>query len=504
MSIVVALFILLSPYVFRNGFVNGIITTYDNATSNATNAVAAPQPMQGWTVAPAGRGTLGILWSSGFTMFLCSWSILFLNVPGPNDTRFQVFRRKLYMTTLSFLGPEFIFQIALGQWISAWHSVREFQSYISAWNSDRERGVPEYMWTMEHAFFADMGGIVLLAKGEKTPFPIDAKQLHYLVTRGHLKFPKLDKRAIADKNKVNGALRVITLFQILWFVINLCGRVAQQLTITCVELTTAAFIVCSLGTLFCWAQKPSDVTVSEELKSKNTLAEILGERIHDPYRQTPLDFISRREWPWSIYWSNWINILRNLGIVFAPPKKPVDQFENTIARELPGATVWMFLSVTAAYSAVFISGWNYSFPTRIEQVLWRAASITMMGCLIAYWAITEFAFSAYPKIKKYVSTLVGSHKRERDLEQSTRFPMWPGHEHMVRSAQYVAACIRNNTVDQDRALDVPLKAILPMYVVGFFYCCARTYLFVADVIELRSLPASAYLTVDWTIYFPHF
>src|SRR5690349_1547904 len=108
------------------------------------------------------------------------------------------------------------------------------------------------------------------------------------------------------------------------------------------------------------------------------------------------------------------------------------------------------------------------FPTPIEQTLWRIASITMMGSVIAYGAITEFAFSAYPKMKKYASTLIRSHKREHDPEQDTCSPRWPVHERLVRSAQHVAACIKNNSVDQDPALDVPLKAILPMYVVGFF------------------------------------
>ena len=280
--------------------------------------------------------------------------------------------------------------------MSARHSVREFRPWISARNSIRGSDNFVYTWTMEHAFFADMGGFVLLTE-DKESFPIDAKQLYYLVTRGHLDFPKLDKQIIADRNKVDGALRIVTLFQILWFVVNLRGRPAQQLTITGVELTTAAFIVCSLGTLFCWAQKPSDVAVPKILKSDTTLEEILGERMHQPYKQTPLDFISRKEWPWPIYWSNWINILRNLGIVFAPPKKPVDRFENTTARELPGATVWVFLGTTAAYSSIFVCAWNYTFPTPTEQVLWRAASITMMGCLIAYWAITEFAFQHIQK-----------------------------------------------------------------------------------------------------------
>jgi hypothetical protein len=516
MSTFAAPFIVLSPYVFANGLVGAAITAESNVTFTASNAVGTPDPRQGWTAEPNGRGTLSILWSCGFTMFLCSWSILCLNVPGPNDTRFRVFRRKLYVTTLSFLGPEFIFQIALGQWISARHSVRDFRAsfgdkdWISARQSDRDFRVSfgDNDWTMRHAFFADMGGFKLrTADPDPLTFPIDAKQLHYLVTEGHVVFPKLNPQMIEDRNKANGALRIITLFQILWFLINVCGRAAQQLTITCLELTTAAFIVCSVGTLFCWFQKPSDVVTAEILPSTKTLAEILEKesgQINQQYSKTPLDFISRKEWPWSLYWSNWINILRNLGIVFAPSAHPVDRFENTIARELPGATVWVFLGVTAAYSAIFICGWGYSFPTATEQLLWRIASITMMGCLIAYWAVTQFAFEIYPAIQQHISTLVVSHSRRRDPEQNTRRSQWPCYEHLSRRAKYVAACVRNNSVDQDPVLNVPLKAILPIYVVAFFYCSARTYLFIADAIELRSLPATAYATVNWTVYFPHF
>ena len=67
----------------------------------------------------------------------------------------------------------------------------------------------------------------------------------------------------------------------------------------------------------------------------------------------------------------------------------------------------------------------------------------------------------------------------------------------------VLDCIRNNSVGKDPLLYVPLKIIIPMYLVGFFYCHARTYILIADIIELRSLPASAYATVNWQGFLPH-
>src|SRR5271168_2665592 len=44
---------------------------------------------QGWTPSASGRGTIDIIWSCALTMFLCSWSVLCLQVPSEKDTRFD-------------------------------------------------------------------------------------------------------------------------------------------------------------------------------------------------------------------------------------------------------------------------------------------------------------------------------------------------------------------------------------------------------------------------------
>ena len=446
---------------------------------------------QGWTSQSNGRGTLDIIWSCGFTMFLCSWSVLCLNVPAPNDSRFRIFRRKVYMTALAFLGPEFIFQIALGQMVSARQSVKDFQT----------SGYKKGTWTMTHAFYADMGGFVLQPNGWPA-FPIDAKQLHYLVTKEYINFPTLTRPQIADKNKVDGLLRFLTLCQILWFIINMAGRASQHLVITCGELTTAAFIICSIGTTVCWIHKPADVIISETIRTDAKISDILlqaGKEACMPYNRTPLDFVSRKEWAWSLYWSNWINILRNLGITFGPQTRPVDRFENTISHDLPGAMRYVFLAMSAIYTGIFACGWNYSFPTHTETMLWRGASGTMLGTLVAYWAVTEYGFFLHPRFCRRSTKASHGVEAGRTRCNNERSPGW-----FTSKAHALAACVRNNSISQDPALTVPLRAILPIYVVGVFYCHARTYIFIADILQLRSLPSSAYSTVDWTEYFPHF
>jgi len=478
-----------------------------NGTPPAAIANASTDPHQGWTSSPNGRGTLDIIYSCGITMFLCSWSVLCLNVPEPDEDedddrfhdRFRLFRRRLWITALAFLGPEFLFQIALGQYLSARNSVKLFRD-------TRKKDWP--VWTITHAFYADMGGFTLRTKpfpgypeGWKE-FPVDAKQIHYLLTRGHInEFPKISEKYIQDKNKVDDVLRIFTGIQIVWFVFNMAGRRAQNLAITCGEVTTAAFIVCSFGTVLCWWHKPADVSTSVTIEANVSIAEILceaGDLAAAPYSRTPLDFISRKEWSWSIYWSNWINILRNLGIVFAPQERPVNRFENTYSLELPGKTVWIFFGVTAVYSSIFVAAWNYSFPTHAELILWRAAAGTMCACLAAYWAFTEFGFVWWP----YLESKFRGERAEysKDIEKHPEpSPGW-----LKSKLKYAAACVRNNSVQQDPQLNVPLKAILPIYAVGVFYCHARTYLFIADIIQLRSLPASAYETVNWSDLIPHF
>lgn len=51
-----------------------------------------------------------------------------------------------------------------------------------------------------------MGGFQLQSPGFPT-FPVDAKQLHYLVSNRYLEYPKLEPAVIEEKNHVDGLAR---------------------------------------------------------------------------------------------------------------------------------------------------------------------------------------------------------------------------------------------------------------------------------------------------------
>ena len=211
---------------------------------------------QGWTPSGVGRGTIDIVWTCLITIFLCSWSLICLQVPSEKDTPPSVLWRRAWLTCLCGLGPEFMFQLALGQWISARQSVKDFH----------EAGFPK--WTIKHAFYADSGGFKLHTADNFT-IPVDAKQVLYLIEHDYINCPTTTVEEIDDKNKVDMILRFLSSAQTLWFCVVVIARAAQNLVITGMELTTAAFILCSFATSFCWRNKGADVTLSVQLETKS-------------------------------------------------------------------------------------------------------------------------------------------------------------------------------------------------------------------------------------------
>ncbi|KAL3420188.1 hypothetical protein PVAG01_08687 [Phlyctema vagabunda] len=428
-------------------------------------------------------------------MFLCSWSVLCLQIPSESDNRFSILFRRCWLTILCALGPEFILQLALGEWCAARQSVRDFHA------ADFKN------WTIKHAFYANSGGFYLYTPDFK-PIPLDAKQMLYLIKNEYITYPVLSDKSIDDKNKVDVLLRVVSVGQILWFSCSLIARGVQGLVISGMELTTAAFILCTFGTTYCWWNKGADVTVPEKVATTTTMAQIiLDAKVDAVYHRTPLDFISREEWHWSLYWTHWINILRKMHIVFAPRTLPYDRIENTLWLDLTArGSMAAFMAMCLAYSGIFMAAWNDHFPTTAEQTLWRISSLSMMVSVALYFIITGFAYIFYPAGRNFFRSKATENQAEIEMankstSQATIITHPP--KKLRSKLSSLAERIRNNSVLKDASLSVPLKATLPMYIVGFFYCSSRTLIIVLDIIQLRSMPQSAYQTVEWSSVIPH-
>ncbi|ERF70383.1 hypothetical protein EPUS_05202 [Endocarpon pusillum Z07020] len=415
-----------------------------------------------------------------------------VNVPNPRSTNSQILMRKLYLVALCVIAPEIIFQAVLGQWLSSHRSVKLFC----------EAGHPD--WNMRHGFYADMGGFHLQCPDWKS-FPVDAKQLHYLVVHKYVEYPQLQDSHIQDKNKVDGMLRLITFIQALWFIANVIGRASQGLAITVLELSTSAFVIFSVATAICWMRKPADVQQPDYIITDKKITEILleaGEPAAGVYYNTPLDFVSRREWWWTILWAHGLNYLRKLHIAAPPRKRPIGRFENTVFPCIGTLPYLLFVVLSLDYLGVFVAGWNFRFATRRESVLWRAATLTALSSALGVAIFVASCFHWHSVLRRKLRSRSTSFE-EAGKEQPS-ITSGPAAIRKGRSRiSTIAAYLKNNSVLKDPALDAPVEAILVTWFLGFFYISARAYIIVADFWALRSLPRSAYQDVSWSAIWPH-
>lgn len=141
-----------------------------------------------------------------------------------------------------------------------------------------------------------MGGFLVDGPGTERPFPVNAKQLRFLIEKGYVKYPMIDEDDINDRNKSDAFSRyvphllktvahrlirmssVIAVCQALWLLVNCAMRVAQGLALTTLELTTISFVVVFLVTSFCWRFKPSDISSTLTLHS-NTNFDIMRKQV---------------------------------------------------------------------------------------------------------------------------------------------------------------------------------------------------------------------------------
>ena len=465
--------------------VNNTFNTASTPAPPSVNGMPNSTALTGWTAEPNTRGTIDIIWSSVSTMILCAWTSLCLNVPPREWRPWRQVWQKTLLACLCVLGPEFIFQLALGQWASARRSVEAF----------RRSGYST--WTLSHAFFADMGGFVL-HPDDWVPFPVNAKQIHYLVTEGYIPFSAIDlePEAIKEKNKGDALARCIAVTQVLWFTINCSMRWLQRYEVTTLELTTLGFIICTLGTYFCWASKPKDVTRPFVLRPSQTLAAILvraGDNAKYPYRNTPLDFVGCDQWSWTLYWRYWLNLLSSLHIVLSSRQRPLIKIPDDNFPPPSLATVPVLCLVQLGSAAIHLLGWRSVFPTVIESQLWKVSTAVLLGSVVVAW-LTEICVWRIP-------TLAASHAKSihSKIDFISTIPPSPR-----RFKRTFFTRLWNNSPDNDPNLDVPITALLPMTLAGASYCIVRGYILIQDFVNLRAQPQSVYAQVDWSVYWPHF
>jgi hypothetical protein len=365
---------------------------------------------------------------------------------------------------IAILGPEIVLTYAAGQWSRAKHSVAAFH----------KSGYKQ--WTIRMAFYADMGGFVLHTN-DFDPFPLNAKQLHWLVVNKYIDYPPYSIEEIRDKSKQDRLAKLISSIQVTYFIIECIARTAQGLAITTLELNTLCIVVSSLMTAYAWMHKPVDVRTPFKIIAPYSITAITGDREWDT---TPLDFIDENGPGWSL------NVQEFMKMPVIPVARPIQLIPDDRFPMNPyGVQEYCVCFGTLLFTGLHILGWHFSFPSAIEKLLWRISSLILFGVTAAFW-VCETAASwtrlgrwQWLYLYLFDKNKLASFKEERREQQE-----------------------RNTSTR--KAIELPLAwefwKIAP---IALIYGVARMYQIVEMFLQLRHLDASTFVQVSWSTYLPH-
>ncbi|KAK4150807.1 squalene epoxidase-domain-containing protein [Chaetomidium leptoderma] len=395
-------------------------------------------------------GTTDILFANFLALFVCVWTILHHNLQARDDGYWTIFLQKCRWAALAVTAPEMLTLFAVMQWNAANISVKEM----------RGLGKPE--WTRVHAFYANGGGFFL-----ETPdfpaFPINSTSIHYLCTKKRINMPEITRDNIWDRSKADHFAKCVAFLQAGWTLFQIVARRSQELTITPLEIFTAAFIIPSLATAWFWASKPQNVAEPTVIRVDWTIANLLLEAGHvaqDPYVDTPLDFVEKPVWDG---WRRRPSLLHFGGL----DRRPLPRIPNDYSPPPPTGTeatiVWV---VSVVHAGLHVLCWSFPFPTEMEKILWRTSSLTLLvvmtvGGLVPVLSTRPWFDFSFSMLWIWV----------REAEKKT----WP--------RQWLFSLV----VDSAYVL----------------YILARIVIFVEIFAAFRAMPEDVYVCVDWTSFWPH-
>ena len=186
---------------------------------------------------------------------------------------------------------------------------------------------------------------------------LDSKQLALARRCGIIqKLPFLTIEEINDKSKSDGLVRSLAVVQVLWLAVQLMIRRIANVPFTALEISTVAFAACAFIIYLAEWPKPKDVGVPIYLDTHTIVS--------------PSDFLL---------------IAQAAPTVFLQARHyytPSSAIHRVVEGKFQQKHVeWMIVFTTilsiALFGGIHLFAWNLDFPTNIEQLLWRAAALTV-------------------------------------------------------------------------------------------------------------------------------
>jgi hypothetical protein len=424
-----------------------------------TNITSPGDRLMGFVAEPDGRGTLGILWSCLAVLFLNTWTVLHVNIPSPYNTAWRKWLHRLKCWAICVVVPDAISATAFSQWRCARKSATEMKTRLP-W------------WTMEHSFYAEMGGYRVQDDTNGQQYTFRIAQLAWLLRKKLITLPEISRDDLCDRSNANGIAKALALAQSSWFIAQSIARIDQRLPLTTLEIEVVPFVAATWLIYLFWWKKPFDIETYTVIHVERLLPEDLRSlaedtcsprKAHEWWRPAPKEI---HDLSWDFYWFEKTMNMKTLTAISTSHLIPADlsrvvshtSAEGKVADWYRPAVneshpseweAWddlMIYAVGIFFNGLQLAAWRFTFPTPIESLLWKISVLTMLGSVTA-WVPVAFLFS----------------------------------------------CLSPTS----------LAKHTPFYLLVGCYGIARIYVVVEVFAGLRALPAGVFETVKWSKYIPH-
>ncbi|OBT39997.1 hypothetical protein VE00_09425 [Pseudogymnoascus sp. WSF 3629] len=462
-----------------------------NVTSSISNSTNATSEHLGWTQTPNTRGSIDILYTCLSTIFLCSWTVLHLNIPSCSDTSKKIFLRKLKWMGVAIMVPEFVTALAFNQWMQAWAIKRRLKtvSWAQAWfcvsgglrYSEIAPADPDVPGSVEGKY---RPRVILFCddKGSRITPPEAIPSIG---------LPSDDM--IKAENKTDSLSKIIVVLQVSWFTTQCISRAAEGLPISQLEIGTLAFVGCSMLTTAFWWHKPLDIRLWKSYSDAEVASiDMLGSESDSPSTQVCLGYYRL---------PNFV-IASELRVRYRRAKTAPRNVEyewedydgeklfgfdgNAIRESVCGALLASLLG------SIHIAAWNFQFPTKVEQIFWRTSTLMVTVSPIVAVGLGYIIVAA--DLMKPIRWL------GKASDNSTELSPWKRRIESMKLRLY-----HDYKLDKlVAAWGTPKDRLGPFFRKGFFlifgfaYCPPRAILLELMFMGFKSMPAGVYNTVQWT------
>ncbi|SPQ20904.1 2e0332dd-2639-4ba2-b789-3678d10ef824 [Thermothielavioides terrestris] len=357
----------------------------------------------GWVPEDNSRGTWAIITSSLFTIGICTWTAIH---PRTHVSRRLRATHKLCQLVKAIIAPEMVCLESIQELIQARKAVRRC---AQATNGE---------FTLLHGFYLGMMGVRYRVgrEGYCTLWPGQYAWLlnNGLVSWGEHQAWGLSREDIQDKNKADGLVKLTALLQAFWFTLQSVVRVAHGYPLASIETMTLAYVFNAFVTYGCWWAKPKDIATASFVElpqmtaqQKETFERLSMENTYDVLDPTQSQSLS-------IAWYVVARDCRDDEVLVMAQRADDEEKGNldcetarsgyTAQTRVLGTgnekdskakviTEWdanlymtrywpLLCLLGASFGAIHLISWNTTFPTTVEQWLWRSSALTSVATAV--------------------------------------------------------------------------------------------------------------------------